>query len=142
MKLWISASAGLALCAVLAAHANSLFVDLGAADSRVAAGIFAQISATMLGFLIAALSILASISGSRLLRNLRKTGHYQVLLRCFFLDAFAFGASMLASFGALLSTQNFPWPYLISFGVFIFACLLLLDVAWKLWIVLNNLSVE
>lgn len=49
---------------------------------------------------------------------------------------------MLASFGALLSTQNFPWPYLISFGVFIFACLLLLDVAWKLWIVLNNLSVE
>jgi len=142
MKHWNKISFLLSLLILWTAYKSELFRDLGEADSRVAAGIFAQIAATMLGFLIAALSILASISGHRLLRNMQRTGHYRVLLRGFFINSTAYALAMLAAFGALIFKISFPWPVLIAFTFFSFANLLLIDIGWKLWLVLHNLTPE
>lgn len=94
----------------------------------------------MLGFLIAALSILASISGHRLLRNMQKTGHYRVLLRGFFINSAAYAVAMLASFVPLIFKSLFPIAPLVGFVTFTFATLLLIDIGWKLWLVLHNLT--
>lgn len=142
MKHWNKISlAAAALLAYLAFKAET-FQALEAMDSRNIVGIFAQISATMLGFLMAALSILATVSGNRLMRNLRKTGHYRSLLSGFFLNTVAFTAAMLASFAALLISNGAPWTYLIAFYLFALAWLFLVNVGYKLWVVLNNLSAD
>lgn len=44
------------------------------------AGTVASIAATMLGFMLAALAVLASISNTTLVERMRKTGHYDDLL--------------------------------------------------------------
>lgn len=140
MKHWNKISLFLTAVLVYAAHSSGLFQDLGESDSRVAAGIFAQIAATMLGFLVAALSILASISGHRLLRNMQRSGHYRVLLRGFFLNATAYAVAMLAAFFALVFKLHFPVAPLVALACFTYATLLLADVGWKLWLVLHNLT--
>lgn len=142
MKHWNKFSILISALICWLAYDTGLFLDLGEQDSRVTAGIFAQIAATMLGFLIAALSILASISGHRLLRNMQKTGHYRVLLRGFFINSAAYAVAMLAAFGALMFKLFFPWPTLIALTLFTFATLLLVDIGWKLWLVLHNLTAD
>ncbi|MEW8659046.1 MAG: hypothetical protein AB2603_12030 [Candidatus Thiodiazotropha endolucinida] len=42
---------------------------------------FAAVSATLMGFLIAALSILTALTDRQLVQNMKKTGHYDELLR-------------------------------------------------------------
>lgn len=74
---WLAIAAIFMLCAVLA------YIGLSARQPSESAGIastFASISATLLGFIIAALSILASLMDRTLLKNMNKTGHFSVLL--------------------------------------------------------------
>ncbi|WP_157659071.1 hypothetical protein [Thauera butanivorans] len=122
---------------------GQLLTFLPESEVRSAVGIGAQISATMLGFLIAAMSILASISGHRLLRNMQRTGHYRVLLRRLFWNASAYGVSMaLAVGGVVLKGAWFDWVALLTLSCFIFSTLLLVDIAWRFWLVLSNISPE
>lgn len=109
-------------------------------DLRGLLGLLAQVSATMLGFLLAALAILASISGSRLIRNMQKTGHFVVMLNRFFVNTIAFGFSMVASISASLLYARIGDGALIASGLFVFSCLLLCDVGWRFWLVLTELS--
>lgn len=111
------------------------------AELRSAVGIASQISATMLGFLIAALSILASISGHRLLRNMQKTGHYRVLLRRLFWNSGAYGLAMVLAFLAvLLNGEWFKPMSLMALTSFTYATLFLIDIGWRFWLVLINIS--
>lgn len=113
------------------------------AELRSAVGIASQISATMLGFLIAALSILASISGHRLLRNMQKTGHYRVLLRRLFWNSGAYGLAMVLAFMAvLLNGEWFKPMSLAALTGFTYATLFLIDIGWRFWLVLINISGE
>lgn len=48
------------------------------------------LSGTLLGFLVAALSVLVAVSDKPLIRNMRKTGHFTVLLKNLFGAAVAF----------------------------------------------------
>lgn len=140
MKHWTKVSFAFALAIGWLAHYFQIFTVLGEPDARAASAIFAQISATMLGFLIAALSILASISGHRLLRNMQKTGHYRVLLKGFFVNSTAYAVAMLASFVPLIFKPLFPFAPLVSLVTFTFATVLLVDIGRKLWLVLHNLT--
>jgi hypothetical protein len=130
MKYWTILSALLAFAIGVSVHVSELFVDLGETESRAAATIFAQIAATMLGFLIAALSILASISGHRLLREMQR----------FFINSGAYAVAMLSAFGVLLFKALYPWSVEIALSLFVFATLLLVDIGWRLWLVLHNLT--
>ena len=116
--------------------------DLSSADAKAATGVVAQISVTMLGFILAALAILMSIGSSRLVRNMKKTGHYKVLTQRMFGSLAAFG--VLAVFGVmlllspLLSTiLMYPLIVLLLVSIFI-----LYDVVRKFWVVLNHLDLS
>lgn len=141
MRHWSSLSFFLAVAIAVLVCDRELIDQLPESEVRSAVGIAAQISATMLGFLIAALSILASISGHRLLRNMQRTGHYKVLLRRLFWNAGAYGLTMVvAATSIVLKGSFFPAGALATLTAFIFATLLLLDIAWRFWLVLSNLS--
>lgn len=107
---------------------------------RNALGVVAQISATMLGFLLAALAILASISGHRLLREMQRLGHYRVLLRVIYVDSLVFGLTMALGIAGLILPCYLGVAALLTHAIFVLAVILLVDVAWRFWVVLSNLS--
>lgn len=109
-------------------------------DLRTLLSLLAQVSATMLGFLLAALAILASIAGTRLIRNMKKTGHYGVLLNRFFMNTIIFGVSMVVSVGAIMLNMRIAEGAILSLFLFTFACLLLCDVSWRFWLVLAEIG--
>lgn len=63
-------------------------------------GTVASISATMLGFMLAALAVLASINHTQLISMMRRTGLYEDLLLTLFVGCFMF--LVCASFGYIL----------------------------------------
>lgn len=103
-------------------------------------GIVAQIAATMMGFLIAALAILASIAGTRLLRNLQRTGHYAILLSRLFISAACFFLLLVVSGAALFLTTGFPCVMEVLFGLILACCASLVDASVKLTAVLMALG--
>lgn len=108
------------------------------ADLRTAAGVIAQVSATLAGFLLAVLSILATIANTKLVRNMQKTGHFRFLLKRLFVDTGVLGVAVVLGMIAAISS---PSRYLIDMLIF-FALLgltMLVDVSHKLWTVLNHL---
>lgn len=140
MKHWRILSLLIAIGICVLAYKTNFFADLGEQESRSASGIFSQIAATMLGFLIAAISIIASISSNRFMRTLKTTGHYNNLLKSLFFCSGSYALTMVVSLAALMTKLCFPWPPLVALGFFAFATLLLADVGKKLWLVLGNLA--
>lgn len=140
MKHWNKISIFLCVAAGWLIWHFNLLAKLNATDARTFLGLLAQVSATMLGFLLAALAILASISGQRLVRNMQKTGHYRVLLSRFFMDTVAYGIASLVSLLAYLTNSHLPHGTLLAILCFLFASLLLIDVGWRFWLVLAHLG--
>lgn len=68
-------------------------VDVARALLPVVAGV----SATLLGFLVTALSILMTLSGQRLIENMRRTGHLRRMVRNFFSAGVAFLITLIFS---------------------------------------------
>jgi hypothetical protein len=140
MKNWTKISMFLSLAGGFAIWHYGLLAGLTPSDLRTFVGLLAQISATMLGFLLAALAILASIAGQRLLRNMQKTGHYRVLLQRFFVDSLAYGVATGASLIAYLANASLLNASIAAITLVLFASLLLMDVGWRFWLVLSNLT--
>lgn len=142
MKHWTKYS--IVICILIGAGIwkYNLLGQLSPQDSRTFLGLLAQVSATMLGFLLAALAILASISGHRLVRNMQKTGHFQVLLTRFFVDTVAYGVSAGVALVAYLANTHLMHGTLLAMMFFLFASLLLIDVGWRFWLVLSHLGPE
>jgi hypothetical protein len=91
-------------------------------DLRQIASTVAQIAATMMGFLLAALAILASIANMRLLRNMQRTGHYQVLLGRMLITAAYFFFAMVFSILVLVAPGCLPKPIEVGSGFLIGSC--------------------
>lgn len=64
-------------------------------------GAFASVSVTLLGFLLAALSILSALVNRRLVMNMQRTGHYEQLTKELFITAAAYLVAMVLSLLAL-----------------------------------------
>ena len=73
------------------------------------AGTFAAVSGTLMGFLVAALSILTSLIHRRLIENMRKTGHWDYLLRRIYKAASAFLVVLVLSLMVLFIMG--PWKH-------------------------------
>ena len=110
------------------------------ADARSFLGLLAQIAATMLGFLLAALAILASITGHRLIRNMQKTGHFKVLLNRCFANIIAYGVSTATALIAYVTNGNLIYGTFLSVVIFLFASLLLIDLGYRFALVLGHLT--
>ena len=144
MRHWNKTS--LAICCVLGwliweyGLLTPVVASNGGVDARTFLGLIAQISATMLGFLLAALAILASISGHRLVRNMQKTGHYRVLLHRFFVNVIAYGWATAVALVAYMVRTNLVCATLLALLAFLYASLLLIDLGWRFWLVLTHLG--
>lgn len=143
MKYWSKLSLGLAIVVTLWSWHSGLLATLGEAETRTAIGIIAQVSATMLGFLIAALSVLASISGQKMIRNMQRTGHFRVLLRHLFWNSGAFGLTLALSLAGIFHKGDFfNGLALVSIWGAVYSNTLLVDILYRFWLVLSNLVPE
>ena len=102
-----------------------------------------QIGATMMGFVLAMVAILATFGSFRLGRNMQRTGHFQVLLKLMLLAAVAFG--LVTVVGVVISiwhasiTAN--WTVVLLW-LSLWATLLVVDAIHKLFKVITLLGQE
>lgn len=128
------------LSAALAVWYWALYPVLGDASERLAlAGSIASIGATMLGFMLAALAVLASINDTHLVKMMKKTGHYDDLLSTLFTGCVLFLLCALA--GYLVMFGLIPNPIFMSWtiGLHAGALISILEIGWKFNLVLRNL---
>lgn len=108
-----------------------------------AASAFAAIAATLLGFMIAALSILTSIVNQKLVRNMQKTGHYARLLSELYQTAACYALVMVvALFSIFLSTPYVIWGMTAAVFAMTFSTAMMISVGQKFWKVLLTLNPE
>lgn len=142
MKHWTKISVVFSLMLYWFISNQGVFLPARLSDEQLRnyIGLVAQIAATMLGFLLTALSILASISGHRLLVNMQKTGHFHVLLTRFFLNCVAFALAGIVALAGYLLKTHLAFAGQVSTVIFFFSFLLLCDVGWRFWLVLTELG--
>lgn len=117
-----------------------LLKGLESPDIRAAAGIIAQLSGTMLGFILAALAILTTILGEPLVRNMQRTGHFRVLMSRMLSCIAIFGIATVQGTVVVFwyaPDERFACAML---GTTILAIQLLIDVCRKFALVLRNLN--
>lgn len=108
---------------------------------RQAASAQASVAVTMLGFMLAMLAILVSLSDRRLIRNMNKTGHFTTLLRKLYIAAAYFGAFMLAALACLfLECEGLRVGTSVSIGLLSGASFQLMESGHRLWRVLDLLN--
>lgn len=138
MLFWIKCLSGAGILTwVLMRY--SLLNNLAQADMRSAAGVVASLSGTMLGLILAALAILASVANTTLIRNMSRTGHFQFLLRRMVVCIAAFGVTTLVGIGMLFVPVISVQHCYVLLGIGFLAMEFLADVCMKFWIVLSNL---
>ena len=103
-------------------------------------GSVASISTTMLGFLLAALAVLASISHTHLLKVMREQGYYRDLLDTMLIGFLLFLFCAISGFGLLFGIQLTPKFGFVLVGLHTAAVISLFDIGRKLWLVLRNLK--
>lgn len=104
------------------------------------AGTAASVGATLLGFMLAALAVLASINHVHLVQMMRKTGHYRELLATLFGGSFWMLVCTLLGFGLLLGAPAKDWLLSIFVASHVAALVALLDTGRKFWLVLTHLE--
>ncbi len=105
----------------------------------VFSGSVASIAATMLGFMLAALAVLTSISNTTLVERMKKTGHYDDLLRTIFFGCLVFLAIVLSGFALLFGVPPVRWLLAVLLGLHVAALVSLADIGRKFHLVLRNL---
>jgi hypothetical protein len=109
-------------------------------EDRIAfASAIASVSVTMLGFMLAALAVLASINHVHLVSMMKKTGHYIDLLVTIFIGAIFFLLCGLFGYAILFGYVPRPHGWALLASVHVGALFALLDVGRKLWMVLSHL---
>ncbi len=99
----------------------------------------ASVSATLLGFLAAALAILASIDQTHLVGMMKKSGHYQDLLHTVMWAATAFFLSLVLSMVIVAGWSHPLWLRDVLLAIMLAALASLVDVGRKFWMTLSHL---
>lgn len=73
---------------------------------RVACSVMASVSVTLLGFLITAVAIISALAQETLILNMKKTGHYLVLMREVFLTCRLLLLTLVACLITLILPDN------------------------------------
>ena len=94
----------------------------------------------MLGFMAAALAIIASISHTHLVSMMRKTGHYKELLASLFAGCVFFLAIAVSGFGLLYGAPISSTTVWALVGLHVAALISVWDIGVKFWFVLRNLN--
>lgn len=133
-------------CTVLVAIASALVLKYTGClpepkegDRAALFGTLAQVAGTMLGFMLAALAVVASINHTHLVKMMRETGHYISLLKTLFSGAAVFFSCVVLSMLALLGVKIGIWGMAALMGMHVAAVVSLLVTGWQFWLVLSNL---
>ena len=102
-------------------------------------GTVASISTTMLGFMLAALAVLASINHTHLVSMLRAYGHYRDLLLTMMIGGLLFMACAILGFTLLFGMPAETKLLCALVSLHVAALVSLIDIGRKLWFVLANL---
>ena len=117
-----------------------VFADAGAVAAATGlGGTVASISTTALGFMVAALAVLASISHTHLVEMMRTHGHYHNLLTTMMVGCVFFLACDIGGFLLLFGLTPGPKLMCSLVALHIAALVSLVDIGRKLWFVLSNL---
>jgi hypothetical protein len=104
-------------------------------------GTIASVGSTMLGFLLAALAVIASINHTHLIKMMRTTGHYNDLLKTIFVGCLIFICVVFSGGIWLFASKPPPdWSIAMILGLHAGAFVSLLDIGRKFWLVLRNLQ--
>ena len=134
--LWIRIGISAAIAWLLWSHIDTFSDDA----LHNASSAFAGVTATMLGFMIAALSILTAVANQKLLRNMQRTGHYKKLLHELYHTSAAYAAGMVASLTSIfLSAPYISWSMTLTIFAVTYSTLMIISVGHKFWVVLINL---
>lgn len=136
-RIWISSA--IAIGGVYAAW--QLLGGATKSEIGVVLGAFISVSVTLLGFLLAALSILSALVNRRLVMNMQKTGHYQQLTKEMFVTAAAYLVAMVLSLLALfLDGDALRYACAITSGAVLFATLEMISSGLKFYRVMILLN--
>lgn len=137
---WIIRIATSLIVAGLLWHYRAVFSET---TLHNAASAFAGIAATLLGFMVAALSILTAIINQRLLRNMQKTGHYRILLNELYYTGASYALVMIAAlFNIFLAAPYVTYGMIVTVSVMTFSTMMMISVGIKFWRLLSNLNPE
>lgn len=89
--------------AVAAAEVFALYASHEPARIYDLANALATVSGVLFGFLLTAIAMLASLPERRLVENMRRTGHYRVLMRGAFLACAVHFSALIAALLALFT---------------------------------------
>lgn len=109
------------------------------ADFVSAISTFCQVSATMMGFMLAALAILASITDKPLLVKMNQQGHYTDLLTHLFATSFVYFIIFGMTSYILISGESATLARLFVVTLMVTGGVATMQVGYKFWIVLKNL---
>lgn len=103
--------------------------------------VIAGVAATMLGFLVTALSILMTLTGHRLIENMRRTGHLRQMVLGFFISGVFFLSSLIiALLDLMMPTLCNYWVGILSMGLLASALCFFIIGGWWFYLVVENLS--
>lgn len=138
LVFWASSGIAAGLVAYSAGRWQIL-AALSSADAKSGASVVAQLSGTMLGFVLAALAILTALGNTTIFSNMQQTGHVAVLLKRMLGSIVAFGVvTVLGTSMLFVPSVDIHWIYVLL-GAAVFSIILLADVCRKLWLVLEHL---
>lgn len=121
------------------AHRWQVLPAYAGPDAVSFASAIASIGATMLGFILAALAVVASISNTHLVQMMHKTGHYKSLLATMAGCGLLFLLCALSGLAILFGLPLLPAVMAAIIGAHVAAWAALLDVTRKFALVLSNL---
>lgn len=114
---------------------------LAAREERLlaAASAAASVGATLLGFMLAALAVLASINHTHLVQMMRRYGHYDDLLATVFAGCVFMLVGTVTGFVVLFGALAQPWLIWLMIASHVGSLASLVDVGRKFWFTLTNL---
>lgn len=102
----------------------------------------ASVGATMLGFMLASLAVLASINHTHLVIMMRKTGHYADLLATILYACIVFFLCTIVGFVLVFGYVPEAWFRAVAVALHVAAAASLIDVGRKFWLVLGHLKAD
>ncbi|MBK1711289.1 hypothetical protein CKO43_00670 [Rubrivivax gelatinosus] len=109
-------------------------------STRAIAGAATSVGATLLGFMLAALAVLASVNNTHLVQMMRRSGHYRDLLETLFAGCAVMLACTVLGFGLLLGITPSKLVISLLVAVHVGALASVLDAGRKFWLLLAHLS--
>lgn len=94
----------------------------------------AGVSASLMGFTVAALSVILVCPENDQVRHVRKAGHYRRLIAVFTSAILWSGFLVLAAFASILAPSAGPYPILASAGLLLGVTLVILRLLRLVWV--------